>query len=171
MKEQDNPAVAHASFLALDRLVINNPAATLTALLADPTSMQGREATRADYFARANVTDPQQLQVLQNYLLNPQITPAEIDTFAGIFPNANYMISPNLLTQSQTPDRNALVSRDAASLNVVQGWLGDPRFANLTPALQKIQMRLRDLCNRRASRNNQNTKFNFASNTRLRGRP
>ncbi len=142
VKEQDNPAVAHASFLALDRLVINNPAATLTALLADPNSMQGREATRADYFARANVTDPQQLQVLQNYLLNPQITPAEIDTFAGIFPNANYMISPNLLTQSQTPDRNALVSRDAASLSVVQGWLGDPRFANLMPALQKIQTRL-----------------------------
>jgi hypothetical protein len=142
VKEQDNPAVAHASFLALDRLVINNPAATLTALLADPTSMQGREATRADYFARANVSDPQQLQVLQNYLLNPQITPAEIDTFAGIFPNANYMISPNLLTQSQTPDRNALVSRDAASLSVVQGWLGDPRFANLAPALQKIQTRL-----------------------------
>jgi hypothetical protein len=142
VKEQNNPAVAHASFLALDRLVINNPAATLTALLADPTSMQGREATRADYFARANVSDPQQLQVLQNYLLNPQITPAEIDTFAGIFPNANYMISPNLLTQSQTPDRNALVSRDAASLSVVQGWLGDPRFANLAPALQKIQTRL-----------------------------
>jgi hypothetical protein len=142
VKEQDNPAVAHASFLALDRLVINNPAATLNALLADPTSMQGREATRADYFARANVTDPQQLQVLQNYLLNPQITPAEIDTFAGIFPNANYMISPNLLTQSQTPDRNALVSRDAASLSVVQGWLGDPRFANQMPALQKIQTRL-----------------------------
>jgi hypothetical protein len=142
VKEQDNPAVAHASYLALDRLVINNPAATLNALLADPGSMQGREATRANYFARANVADPQQLQVLQNYLLNPQITPAEIDTFAGIFPNADYMISPNLLTQSQLPDRNALVSRDAASLSVVQGWLNDPRFANLAPQLQKIQTRL-----------------------------
>ncbi len=139
---QDNPAVAHASYLALDRLVINNPAATLAALLADLDSMQGREATRANYFARANVADPQQLQVLQNYLLNPQISPAEIDTFAEIFPNANYMISPNLLTPSQLPDRNSLVNLDAASLGVVQGWLGDPRFANLVPALQKIQTRL-----------------------------
>ena len=142
VKQQDNPAVAHASYLALDRLVINNPTATLTALLADPNSMQGREATRANYFARADVRDPQQQQVLENYLLNPQITPVEIDIFAGIFPNANYMISANLLTQSQTPDRDALVGRDAKSLSVVQGWLGDPRFANLTPALQKMTTRL-----------------------------
>jgi hypothetical protein len=142
VRQQDNSAVAHASYLALDRLVINNPATTLTALLADPNSMQGREATRANYFARANVSDPQQLQILENYLLNPQISPAEIDTFAGIFPNANYMISPNLLTQSQTPNRAALVSRDAASLSVVQQWLADPRFAPLNLSLQKTEVRL-----------------------------
>ena len=143
VRQQNNPAVAHASYLALDRLVIHNPTATLTALLADPDSMQGREATRANYFARADVSDPQQLHILENYLLNPQITPTEIDTFAGIFPNANYMISPNLLTQSQTPDRVALVNRDAKSLSVVQTWIGDPRFAQLFPSLEKTEVRLR----------------------------
>ncbi len=142
VRQQDNPAVAHASYLALDRLVINNPTATLTALLADPASMQGRELTRANYFARANVGDPQQLQVVENYLLNPQISPAEIDTFTGLFPNANYMISQNLLTQTQTPDSAALVSRDAESLRVVQQWLADPRFASLRPSLEKTEVRL-----------------------------
>ena len=142
VRKQDNPAVAHASFLALDRLVINNPTTTLTALLADPNSMQGRETTRADYFARADVRDPQQKQVLENYLLNPKTTSAEIDAFAGIFPNANYMISPNLLTQAQTPDRATLVNRDAESLLAVQGWMTDPRFAQLLPILQKMQARL-----------------------------
>jgi hypothetical protein len=142
VQQQDNPAVAHASYLALDRLVINNPTATLAALLADPDLMQGREATRANYFARADVGNPQQRQILENYLLNPQIGPAEIDTFAGIFPNANYMISPNLLTQTQTPNHDALVSRDAASLNVVQQWLADPRFVPLRPSLEKTEVRL-----------------------------
>jgi hypothetical protein len=142
VREQNNPAVSHASYLALDRLVINNPTATLTALLDDPSSMQGRETTRANYFARADVRDPQQKQVLENYLLKPQTSAAEIETFAGIFPNANYMISPNLLTQSQTPDRAALVNRDAESLRVVQGWITDPRFAQLLPSLQKMQSRL-----------------------------
>ncbi|HEY5233897.1 MAG TPA: hypothetical protein VIK35_10235 [Verrucomicrobiae bacterium] len=142
VRKQDNPAVAHASFLALDRLVINNPTTMLAALLADPDSMQGRETTRADYFARADVRDPQQKQVLENYLLNPKTTPAEIDAFAGIFPNANYMISPNLLTQSQTPGRDVLVNRDTESLRAVQGWITDPRFAQLLPSLQKMQVRL-----------------------------
>ena len=142
VRQQDNPAVAHASYLALDRLVINNPTTTLTALLADPNSMQGHETTRADYFARADVRDPLQKQVLENYLLNPQTSPAEIDAFAGIFPNANYMISPNLLTQAQTPDHASLVNRDAESLRVVQGWITDPRFAQMLPSLQKMQVRL-----------------------------
>ncbi len=142
LRQQDNSAVARASYLALDRLVINNPTTTLTALLADPNSMQGRELTRANYFARADVRDPQQLQILENYLLNPQISPAEIDAFAGVFPNANYMISPNLLTQTQTPNRAAMASRDTASLSVVQQWIANPQFANLAPALQKITTRL-----------------------------
>jgi hypothetical protein len=142
VRRQDNPAVAHASYLALDRLVINNPTTTLTALLADPNAMQGRETARADYFARADVRDPQQKQVLENYLLNPQTSAAEIDAFTGIFPNANYMISPNLLTQSQTPDHATLVNRDAESLRVVQSWITDPRFVQLLPSLEKMQVRL-----------------------------
>ncbi len=142
VQQQDNPAVAHASYLALDRLVINNPTAALAALLADPDLIQGREATRANYFARADVGNPQQRQILENYLLNPQISPAEINTFAGLFPNANYMISPNLLTQTQTLNHDALVSRDAASLSVVQQWLADPRFAQLRPSLEKTEVRL-----------------------------
>jgi hypothetical protein len=142
INQPNNPAVAHAAYLAMDRLVINNPATMLATLETQPNLMQGYETTRADYFARANVSDPQQLQILENYLLNPQISPPEIAAFAGIFPNANYMISPNLLTQTKTPNRAALVSRDAASLSVVQQWLADPRFASLRPSLQMTEVRL-----------------------------
>ena len=139
---QDNPAVAHAAYLALDRLAISEPAALLGALEADPNLMQGREQTRADYFARADVRDPQQRQALENYLLDPQRSGAELAQFAGIFPNANYMISQNLLTPTPTPDHAALTSRDAASLQAVQQWLADPRFTNLQQPLLKVQQRL-----------------------------
>jgi hypothetical protein len=142
VRQQDNPAVAHASYLALDRLVINNPAAELSALAAAPGLMQGREATRADYFARADVSDPSQRQVLESYLLNPSISPSELQTFAGIYPNANYMISLNLLTPTPTPDHNALASRDAQALAATEQWMADPRFAALGPVLQKITSRL-----------------------------
>ncbi len=88
LRNPENPAVAHAAYLALDRLIISEPATLLAALEAEPDLMQGRELTRADYFARADVRDPQQRQVLENYLLDahsgrprrtilPDCTPAQ----------------------------------------------------------------------------------------------
>lgn len=141
---QNNPALAHAAFLALDRLVINDPTAMLSALLAQPDLMPGRDQARADYFARADVGNPQQLDLLQNYLLNPQTSAAELQQFAGIFPNANFMVSPNLITQSPALDQGEIKHRDVESLKVVQQWLADPRFANVQPELAKIQVRLQD---------------------------
>ncbi len=142
LQESNNPALTHASFLALDRLAINDPQTTLGALLADPAALNGHEATRADYFARADVSDPAQRQLVEDYLLSPQTGAAELNAFAGIFPNANYMLSPNLLTSSQPPDRAALVARDAAALKAVQEWLADPRFARLQPALSQMETRI-----------------------------
>jgi hypothetical protein len=142
VRSQDNPAVAHAAFLALDRLVINNPATVLESLEDEPDLMKGRESTRADYFARANASDPQQRQILESYLLDPAISTAELQTFAGIYPNANFMISPNLLTQATTPGHDALMSLDAQALAVAQEWLADPRFARVAPDLQTITQRL-----------------------------
>jgi hypothetical protein len=142
IQQQDNPAVAHASYLALDRLVINEPVTTLNLLLADMDSMPGRELTRADYFSRADVRDPQQRQILENYLLNPKTTAAELDAFANIFPNANFMVSPNLLTPSPTIDRATLLDRDQESLRVANAWLADPRFASLSQMMQTTITRL-----------------------------
>jgi hypothetical protein len=144
VRMQDNPAVAHAAYLALDRLAIAEPAALLGALEADPDLMQGREQTRANYFARADVRDAQQRQVLESYLLDPRTSSQELQQFAGLFPNANYMVSQNLLTPTPTPDHAALTSRDAASLQAVQDWLADPRFASLQRPLQTVEQRLED---------------------------
>jgi len=144
VRKQDNPAVAHAAYLALDRLAINEPAILLGALAAAPDLMQGREQTRANYFARADVRDPQQRQVLESYLLDPRTSAQELQQFAGLFPNANFMVSQNLLTPTPTPDRAALTGRDAASLQVVQDWLADARFAKLHPQLQRAKQRLED---------------------------
>ena len=61
VQSQDNPAIAHAAFLALDRLVINNPVTTrcLNRWNLRPTLMTGRESTRAVITSgRADVRDP-----------------------------------------------------------------------------------------------------------------
>jgi hypothetical protein len=163
MRRQDSAAVSHAAFLALDRIppnpdanstplrgalrgvnrrVLTEAGTTLGVLGAAPELMQGRELARADFFARADVRDPQQRQIIERYLLNPNINPAELRQFTGIFPNANFMVSQNLLTPTVTPDRTALELRDAESLRAVEQWIADPRFAKLQAQLQQVKTRL-----------------------------
>ena len=142
--KQDNQAVAHAAFLTLDRLVINEPVETLAALNANPDWMTGRAETRANYFARADVSDAAQRQLVESYLLNAARSPPELQAFAGVFPNANFMISQNLLTENATLNGATLAQRDRAALEVVNQWLADPRFEKLKSTLTKIQGRLQE---------------------------
>ena len=141
--KKDNQAVAHAAFLTLDRLVINDAANVLAELNVHPETMTGREETRANYFARADVGDTTQRELVETYLLNPSRGPAELQTFAGVFPNANFMISHNLLTQNRTFDGQTLRQRDLAALEVVNQWLADSRFEKVKEPLTQIQARLK----------------------------
>ena len=152
LRKPDNKAVSHAAFLALDRLAIKETADVLGLLLAEPQLMAGREITRANFFARATVGDPRQREVAERYLLEARISPAELERFASLFPNASYMLSQNLLTTTEVPDQAALARRDRAALSVVQGWLKDPRFERLRPQLQSMRARLEEFVGGSAGR-------------------
>src|SRR5262249_33108009 len=108
-----------------------------------PELMQGRELTRANYFARGDVRDPQQRALLESYLLDPARSPEELRTFAGLYPSGNFMISNNLLTSVQTPTGEELAASDREALKAVEQWLNDSRFARVQPQLRQIQARLR----------------------------
>ena len=142
VRKKDNQAVAHAAFLTLDRLVISQPAQVLSLIEQHPDWMQGREETRANYFARADLGDEGQRRLIETYLLDPTRGANELQAFAGVFPNANFMISQNLLTDAVTMDGATLARRDKAALVVVNEWLAEPRFERVKPELQKIRSRL-----------------------------
>jgi hypothetical protein len=151
---KDNRAVSHAAYLTLDRLVIEAPQVVLSQLADNPDAMRGREQTRANYFARADVREPEQLAVLESYMLDSHRTPEELHTFAGIYPSANFMISNNLLSKTNTPAQNDLAAHDREALQVVEGWLADPRFTQLKPELERIQARLSTFVQQAGSREN-----------------
>jgi hypothetical protein len=142
VRDRGNRAVTHAAYLTMDRLVQSDTAEMLSRLEGNPEWMAGREGTRADFFSRANVGDDSQRSLVEDYLLNPARSPAELRQFAGVFPNANFRVSRNLLTDSFTPDGAALSTRDRESLRVVQEWLADPRFAGRRGDLETIRQRL-----------------------------
>ena len=111
-------------------------------MLRQPEAMKGHEGTRANYFARANVQDEQQRRVLEGYLLSPWLSPGELEAFAGVYPNGNFMISHNLLTKTLTLDRATLARRDRRALEVVNDWLADVRFEKVKPHLESVRRRL-----------------------------
>ena len=82
-RQSDNQALAHAGFLSLDRLTLSDPTVTLAQLQAQPDTLGGREAMRANLFARADTRDPQQRVLLEAYLLDSRRTPEELNAFAG----------------------------------------------------------------------------------------
>jgi hypothetical protein len=139
---KENPAAAHAAFLALDRLAQNDPLDMLGTLNDDPTLLSGREGAAAGFFARADVRDPDQKALLADYLLSPARSSSELEAFAGLYPNENFMVSNNLLTRSATLSNAELLSRYQAAQQAVGQWLHDSRFEGIWPQLQRIQGRL-----------------------------
>ena len=104
--------------------------------------MQGREQTRANFLARADVRDAEQRALLEQYLLDPARGPQELATFAGIYPNDNYMVSNNMLTRVETIPGDKIVARDRDALKTIEEWQTDPRFEHLKPVLAQIRERL-----------------------------
>ncbi len=129
----------YASYVALDRLVIANPASVLPIMEANPHMLDTRPAVRASEFARADVTDPVQLAAVENYLLRTDLSTFEISQFMDGFPWHAQGVGNNLATVSAMPNLQQMAVQDAASLAAVDQWLADPRFASLQADLQKLR--------------------------------
>jgi hypothetical protein len=142
VRDKENRALSHAAYLTLDRLTITEPAAMLKQLVEQPELMQGREQTRANFVARTDVRDPTQRALLEQYLLDPARGPEELATFAGIYPNGNYMVSDNMLTTVETIQGQEIVARDLNALETIEQWQADPRFERLNTFLTLIRERL-----------------------------
>lgn len=133
-------APAYAAYLTLDRLMQAAPLETMRRLRG--LELSGRPAMRAQLMARADVRDPRQRAELEAYLVDPRRSAAELDAFARIFPNANFALSNNLLSETRVPGAAELRARDRAALGVLDEWLREPRMEYLQPQLSVARRRL-----------------------------
>ena len=138
----EGKSLAHAAFLTLDRLALREPVAMMEQFAARPELTKSRGEMVANLFARADLRDPAQQHLVRSYLLDPARSAAELDAFAGVYPNANFFISKNLLTENLTLVRDEITARDAAALAIVNGWLAEPAFVTVKYHLTAIQQRL-----------------------------
>jgi len=142
VQRKERKDLAHAAFLTMDRLVQRQPADMLARLSGDSALQQVRPEMTAQQFARADLRDPQQRDLVKSWLLEPSRTSSEIQSFVAVFPNQNRFVSHNLLTDEITVSGAELVVHDREALQVLQSWNADPAFEPVREHLQLMTERL-----------------------------
>lgn len=141
--DKDHRAVRHAAFLTLDRLVQTEPA-TVLAMLLKGDAPPDTGLMISNMIARADVRDAAQRGQVETWLRDERRTAAELQAFAGVFPNANQMVSPNLVTPVATVQGTDLAAKDRAALEVVNAWIADPALARSHGLLRGTHARLKE---------------------------
>ena len=136
-RDTANRGVRHAAFLTLDRLTLTDPGAMMEELIPSAIAQPETALMVSNMVARADVRDPAQRRLVENYLLDEKRTAPEVQAFTGVFPNANQFVSSNLLTKVPAIPGTELAARDRAALEVVHAWIVDPRFSRLKPAKRR----------------------------------
>lgn len=142
IQDKDRRDLAHAAFLTLDRLVQREPVAMLEKLTADRSLQESRPEMTAQQFARADLRDGRQRELVKTWLLDLARTPTELRNFAGIFPNNNKMISNNLLTTVEQVSGDDLRAHDREVLTIIKGWREDAAFEAISEHLGTMNVRL-----------------------------
>lgn len=150
IQRKDRKDLAHAGFLTLDRLVERDPADTLTRLATDRAIHQSRPEMTAQQFARADLRDPAQRDIIKNWLLDPARTDTELRNFSATYPNNNHFISNNLLTREHEQHGDDLATHDRVALEIINTWAADPAFESVKPSLTTMQQRIATFINQKA---------------------
>jgi hypothetical protein len=142
VQRKDRKDLAHAAFLTLDRLVQLAPRDMLGRIAEDPNLRESRPEMVAQQFARADVRDPEQRSLVENWLLDPQRTEAELYAFTSVYPNQNLFVSRNLLTKESSHSGTDLAAHDREALRIITGWAENPAFEPISGHVADLERRV-----------------------------
>ena len=140
LQDDPLPEIRRAADVALDRLAAANPLEIMGYLNAHPSLLGDRPLIRADYFAKADLTQPGQKTALEFYLGRPDTTLEEKDKLLKALATPASFVSDNLLTDS--PPELDEAQREHAILAALNEWLTNRRFPSLQNQLLALQRRL-----------------------------
>lgn len=138
---------AEAAQLALERAARNHPVETLGTLLQSPAWLsQGRgPGIRASLFARADLADSKQAEILDRYLSSLDPGSGEAMAFAKAFPYRKFSVSPGLsgFPNLQTPEE--IRRSNQAAADFFRQAVAEGRYPGLRDEIAQIQAKLMEL--------------------------
>jgi len=96
-----NRGTERVAFMALDRIVQRNPSAFVEVFSRDPDFLAHAPRQRAALMTRLDPRVPEQRALLVRYLERQDHRQRELEYFAGLFPNANYIKGYRLVTSDE----------------------------------------------------------------------
>ena len=135
-------SLARASFIALDRMILRNPSLLTDAAAQDPAFLDAAPQQRASLMSRLDLTVPDQRTLFIRYLSQPNHGPEEMDYFAEIFPNGNYLDGHRLVTTGE--DTHTIASRQQADRDTLREIEKMSASPGTTAVLARIRERLKE---------------------------
>lgn len=134
-----------AAFLAMDRIMVSDPGAVVAAFKENPAFLAEAPTHRASLLSRLDVRQPEQSNLLREYLLRPDVKQDEMEYFVSIFPNGNRVVGHRLVTTDEPGGSASDVALiDRATLGTLTAWLNDPQMAARQSEIQTMVKRLQD---------------------------
>jgi hypothetical protein len=138
-----NSAMARASFIALDRMLLRDPSLLVKAFAADPGLSGVSPDQRASLLSRLDITNPAQRELFSAYLATPDREAQELEYFAALFPNGNFVHGNWLITTGEATDSiSSRLEADRKALVEIDRLLAENPQANAAVALSRIRERL-----------------------------
>ena len=110
---KSNPAASRAAFMSLDRMIVRDRALLTTAFSADAGWMDFAPQQRASLMSRLDITEPPQREVFSRYLAATSHAAGELEYFAKVFPNENFLYGHRLVTADEaTPTIDEVKAAD-----------------------------------------------------------
>ncbi len=135
-----NKELSHAADIALDRLADAAPLDVLTYLNTHPALLNDRPFLRADYFAKADLSQAAQRAQIEIYLGRPDISVAEKGKLLKALTAPASFVGDTLVANPLPPDDGA--ARRAGLVQTVGDWLTRDRFPTLHEPLREVAARL-----------------------------
>ncbi len=141
---KSNVAASRAAFMSLDRLIVRDHTLLTTALPADAGWMDFAPQQRASLMSRLDITEPGQRDVFSRYISTTPHAAGELEYFAKVFPNENFLYGHRLVTADDaTPTITEVTAADARVVAVLDALDAAATGEGVT-AIRTIRERLKN---------------------------
>ena len=126
--------------VALDRLAESSPLQAMNFLNQNRNELAEKPFLRADYFSKADLSQPAQRVAVETYLARPDVDVREKSKMLAVLASPGSFASETLITQP--PPDEFPPQRIAGLRQSVNDWLATNRFPALVPPLRQLQGRI-----------------------------